>query len=295
MKLPLLLALSLLPAAPALAQDSKPANTEAEILVVGDREREKERREEIRDFVRALSTEQSDSPLTRFHTACPAVVGLSPPQNLAIASRMRAVAGAAKVPLSEEGCRPNVLVIVVPDKDEMSKLLRKKHPVLFINGDEKPVDVAKENGPATAWHIQLIVDRSGEKIEPSGGVIWVRVGDNGPRTRASFRPLAIGAIVLIEQKGLIGLTTTQIADYAAMRAFTTLHPGRLARTDAPTILRLMDSDVGDVTPRSLTAWDFGFLKGVYEGDPFRYAGTHRGKISGAIIRETKDETAKSGE
>ncbi len=276
----------LLMAAPTLAQDRAPPQTETEILVVGEREKQENQAEQIKEFVRALSTEGWDSPMMRFENICPAVIGLSPARNLEIVARIRAVATAAGIKVAEEGCRSNVRVVVIPDKEEMLKLLRSEHPVLFRDYDHRPVKLVKEDGPVTAWHVRQKLDRDGNTLEPdAAGVTSISFDGASPRVLALYRPVAMGAMILIEQKGLVGLTTTQIADYAAMRALTTIYPHRLSRGNAPTILRVMSSEIGEETPLSLTQWDLAFLKSAYSVPPYSYANSQRDRIRRSIKKE----------
>lgn len=285
MKRSYLLAL-VLTAAPTLAQDRSPPKPETEILVVGEREKQTQQAQQIRDFVRAISTEGWDSPMTRFENICPGVIGLPPARNLEIGARIRAVATAAGIKVAEEGCRSNVRVVVIPDKEEMLNLLRSKHPVLFRDYDRRPVQIVKEDGPVTAWHVRQKLDRSGNTLEPGlDGKTHIYFDGASPRVLAVYRPVAMGAMILMEQKGLIGLTTTQIADYAAMRALTTIYPERLSRSNAPTILHVMSSKIGDDTPPSLTQWDLAFLKSAYAVPPYAYSSSQRSRIRRAIKKE----------
>lgn len=272
-------------AAPILAQDRPPSKNATEILVVGKREKQNQA-EQIKEFVRALSTDGWDSPMTRFENICPAVIGLPPAQNLEIVTRIRTVATAAGIEVAEEGCRSNVRVIVIPDKEEMLKLLKSKHPVLFRDYDRRAVELVKEEGPVTAWHVRQKLDRQGNTLEPNeDGKTSIYFDGASPRVLAVYRPVAMGAMILMEQQGLIGLTTTQIADYAAMRALTTIYPHRLSRSDAPTILRVMSSKIGDETPLSLTEWDFAFLKSAYSVPPYSYSSSQRDRIRRAIKKD----------
>ncbi|WP_133366091.1 hypothetical protein [Qipengyuania sediminis] len=285
MKRPYLLALALT-AAPTLAQDRPPPITGTEILVVGERGKQEQQAEQIKDFVRALSSERWDIPMTRFEAICPGVIGLPPARNLEIARRIRAVATAAGITVGEEACRPNLRVVVIPDKEEMLDLLKRKHPALFRDYDRKPVNLVKEDGPVIAWHVRQKLDRQGNTLEPGpNGITTISIDGASPRVLAVYRPVAMGAMILMEQKGLVGLTTTQIADYAAMRALTTIHPQRLSRSNAPTILHVMTSKIGDDTPPSLTQWDFAFLKTAYSVPPYSYSSSQRARIRRAIEQE----------
>ncbi|APZ98516.1 hypothetical protein BWQ93_08420 [Sphingopyxis sp. QXT-31] len=291
-RLPCLLAFALTGAS-ASAQDPAPLKSPSEILVIGDREQQEKQREQIQEFVRALSTEGWDSPMTRFEKVCPGVIGLSPAQNLRIAARIRAVAAAANIEVGEDGCPPNLRIVVVPDKHEMLELLKKKHPVLFRDYDGRPVEIVKEDGPVTAWHVRQKLDRRGNTLEPdSNGITSISFDGVSPRVLALYRPVAMGSMILIEQKGLVGLTTMQIADYAAMRSFTTIYPHRLSRSNAPTILRVMNSKIGDDTPLSLTRWDLAFLKAAYSVPPYNYSSAQRDRIRRAIKRDLNIESSR---
>lgn len=247
--------------------------------------RDKERRQVIRNFVGALSNDSHTGPMTRFDTACPVVAGLSPAQNLAVANRMRTVASAAAIPLAKAGCQPNILVIVVPDKFDVLKGFQTRHPAMFRNGDNKQVDLVRDKSAALAWHVSVDVDRFGKTIAALADGPPVVVADGSPRLYTFFRPVAVGGVVLIDQAGVIGLTTTQIADYATMRIFSTAEPRKLTSSNAPTILRIMDSKIGDETPPSLTAWDFAFLKAAYAVPAYRGSGSQRAEIQVRIDRE----------
>lgn len=271
---------------PTLAQDRPPPKPDTEILVVGKHQKQDQQAEQVNEFVRSLSTEGWDSPMTRFENICPGVIGLPPARNLEIVARIRAVAAAAGIKVAKEGCQPNVRVVVIPDKEQMLEVLKRKHPVLFRDYDRRPVEILDEDGPVTAWHVKEKFDRRGNTLEPSAnGVTSIYFDGASPRVLALYRPVAMGAMILMEQNGLIGLTITQIADYIAMRAFTTISPHRLSRSNAPTILRVMGSKIGDDMPRSLTQWDLAFLKSAYSVPPYSYSSSQRSRIRRAINKE----------
>ncbi|WP_162935634.1 hypothetical protein [Tsuneonella amylolytica] len=277
---------TVLMAAPALAQETPPPGPDSEILVTGAREGQSGQAKQINEFVGAISTEGWDSPMTRFERICPGVIGLPAAQNFQIAARIRAVATAAGIEVAKEECRANIRVVVIPNKEEMLTALRSKHPILFRDHDNRPVEIVEEDGPVTAWHVRQKLDRQGNILEPdASGKTSIYFDGASPRVLALYRPVAIGAMILMEQRGLIGLTTTQIADYAAMRAFTTIHPQRLSRSNAPSILHVMDSKIGDDTPPSLTQWDFAFLKSAYSVPPYSYSNSQRDRIRRAIKKE----------
>ena len=70
----------------------------------------------------------------------------------------------------------------------------------------------------------------------------------------------MASLVVIQLDALRGLTTTQLADYAAMRVFARTQPSRLQRSTAPTILNIIDTPMNAQVPLTLTQWDLGFLR-----------------------------------
>jgi len=110
--------------------------------------------------------------------------------------------------------------------------------------------------------------------------------------------LARTAALVIERRALDGLTTTQLADYAAMRLFARTAPERLAGSTAPTILTIIEAPMGSAVPITLTDWDLAFLRGLYASHNNLYAAEHRSRISRRIANELgrrEDESARPQE
>jgi len=102
--------------------------------------------------------------------------------------------------------------------------------------------------------------------------------DTPSRIVPTSRPHFVGSVVVIEIEAASGLTTTQVADYAAMRAFVRTDPGRLGKSASPSILTVLEAPVGASIPVTLTEWDMGFLKALYASDNQRYATQQRQDI-----------------
>lgn len=118
-----------LPAAAQKAQQEPPPEPkQPEILVTGTRSLD----EQVSEFVRVLSPARSSGTIPRFLDAtCPAVVGLTPKQNEAVATRLRAVATAAQIKVAGPGYAPNALVIVRPDKRAFIEELAKSDLIFW--------------------------------------------------------------------------------------------------------------------------------------------------------------------
>lgn len=276
-------------AVPVAAQNSPPAADPSEIVVTGDRQ---ERDRQIRGFIRALTDVRVRGQISRFNFAvCPAAVGLSRSQNEAVAIRMRRVAEAAGIRRAEAACTPNVLVVVTRDKRDFIEGLRREYPAFFREMTRRDFrQLARQSGPAAAWHIEGLVNADGLEVprDVETGYSVMSVTDTPSRLRAASRPHFIAAVVVVEVAALAGLTTMQLADYAAMRAFARTDPTRLAETPASTILTVLDAPMDSLVPNSLTHWDLGFLRGLYASDPNRYATQQRGEIGRTLRDELED-------
>ena len=97
--------------------------------------------------------------------------------------------------------------------------------------------------------------------DPATGVYTNRTIDAPSRITEAVRPQFESAVVVVERKSLVGLTTTQLADYAAIRALTGADPQRLANGASATILHVLEIPMGGAAPITMTQWDLAFLKG----------------------------------
>jgi len=272
------------PAADAPADDR-------DIIVKGERIRY----EQISGFIKALTNVPSGGQIGRFHSeVCPAAVGHPKLQAAAISERMRQVAGAAEIRAARAGCTPNVFLIAVPDKGEAILQMSKKYPAYFGNMSAHQVkQLSADPHPAVAWQVENRLGADGEELEqPAGTDYYVVKGTgSGSRIRSGSVPNFIASIVVVDLKAIGGLTVTQVADYASMRAFAETDPARAAKAGAPTILTILDAADEQQIPLTLTAWDLGYLKSLYTTSNDYYANFHRGEMAHVL----KQELAKSGQ
>lgn len=257
-----------------------------DVVVVGTADRDKQ----VRDFVRALTGASSpDMPLARFDmdAVCPAAVGLGDKHDKAIAERMRKVAAAASIAVAKPGCKPNVLVLFARDKVSMIKALRREHPIYFLDANKRPATIPRQRGPATAWHLEGRVDREGNGVnrDPDSGHYVVNSSVTPSRISSIMRPIFMASVVVIDLDALVGLTTTQVADYAAMRSFAQIDPSRLARSNAPTILTVLDAPMNSAVPETLTHWDLAYLKALYAAEANHRAARQKSDIRKRMARE----------
>lgn len=86
-----------------------------------------------------------------------------------------------------------------------------------------------------------------------------------------MRPILVAAVVVIERDAVVGMTTTQLAGYAAVRTFARTDPQKVQGLSAPTILSILDAPDDTEVPVTLTQWDLGYLRGLYAAAPMRSA------------------------
>lgn len=283
------LAAALLLPLPAAAQDAPPsAGDDSNIIVIGQ-----ENKQQVHDFVKELTIQSlpdvpPNDPIARFsyEPTCPAAVGLGVAQDAAITARMRRVAEAAKVPLAPTGCKTNALVIFASNKDEMIKELQRKHPAYFTSASSLAVPVKKQPGPATAWQLSSYVDRYGTPVQyDADSGYYVLNTQTGPsRINSAVRPVILASVIVIDRGALDGLTTTQVADYAAMRSFTGADPSKLKKSTAPTILTVLDTRMNSEIPITLTQWDFNFLRAFYTVPENHNGSTQRAEIRTEVAK-----------
>ena len=212
--------------------------------------------------------------------------GPTPAQRAAVRERLRAVAKGVGLDVAKPDCTPNLLVMVAADKNAFVKALGKDHNYMF--GDRTPAQVRKilaEPGPATAWQIQTMVNGDGRAVANEGDMPVNRTTRNPSRITAAARPAFLAAAVVIDGAALDGLTTTQLADYAAMRALARIDPARIDAAAPSTILRILDAASDSEVPVTLTQWDFAFLKGLYSSPDNLYAPSQRSEIERTMNEE----------
>jgi hypothetical protein len=264
----------------AQAQEQPQPAASQPIVVEGVRDRNRE----IQHFVDALTEAPIGGQLSRFESSvCPAAVGLSVLQNDAIAQRMRRVAVAAGLRLGRAGCRPNALLMVVGDKTQFMNALYKKHPAYFIDETGHAKRPHPTPGPVASWHVEALLDSNGIPAAKAveNGVprdYYITSSMDSSRLLPPTIPHFAAGVVVVELKALAGITTTQLADYAAMRIYARTDPGRLKNASVQTILELLDTPMGGAAPITLTSWDLAFLKALYSSESRQFANRQRSEM-----------------
>jgi hypothetical protein len=272
----------------AFAQPAPPAPPtaqEGDIVVEGKRVKQ----EQVRDFIHALTNVPNFGQIGRFHSAvCPGVVGLPEQQARLIAERMRRVAAAGAIRVAPAKCTPNVFLIVAADKHSAIHQLYTQFPAYFGDLTYHQVrDMADAAPPAAAWQVKGRLSADGTELKKVAGAgYYINEGTNsGSRVRAGTMPDFVASVVVVELQAIGGLSVTQVADYAAMRAFADTDPARAAQAGAPTILTILDAAGDQQVPLSLTHWDLGYLKSLYSTSNAYYATYQRGDMEHVLKKE----------
>jgi len=278
-----LLAALLTAGAPAPPAPS--AQPSGDIVVEGVREQQKR----VRQFIKALDDVPSFGQIGKFHSpVCPTVMGLPEVQGRMIAERMKRVASAAGIRTGDAKCAPNVFLIASIDKGRTIEGLYATYPAYFRGLTDADVrKLAASAEPSVAWQIKGLLSADGtalKKMQMDGP--YIDEGTNsGSRVRSGTMPQFIASMVVVERSALTGLSATQVADFAAMRAFADTDPHRAAASGAPTILTMLDKANDQMVPVTLTHWDLGYLKSLYATSNAYYASYQRGDMEHVLARE----------
>ncbi|MBA3729970.1 MAG: hypothetical protein H0W92_04065 [Sphingomonas sp.] len=284
----LFLCSALVAATAVVAQPASPPTDQSTIVVTGERSSE----QDMQDFVRALTPASPGGQLSRFEqSVCPSALGLPLQQRDAVVARMRRIAREAGIAVGGANCSPNVVVMVTQDKAILMRELRRKHSQYFGQMSQRQIRaLIRQPGPAVAWQLQgpPMSARGMETFfDPALGAYVNRTTEPGSRLAAAGRPQFDGAVVVVERGSLTGLTVTQLADYAAMRAFAGTSPSRLGESGTTTILRILEAPAGSEVPLSLTAADFAFLRGFYSVARNLHPGAQRSAIGRSMKKDAE--------
>jgi len=229
-----------------------------------------------------------DGQIGRFEDPlCPATIGL--PANLRdeVLKRLALVAAVARIPLDRGQCRANLIIIVVDDKKALIEGMRKKkESYLYGIGTERVNQLANSPTPVAAWQITDVVGADGMPLRTDGDG-FPRLFTTVPPSRVvqTTRKRIIGGVVVIEQRGLVNVTTRQLADYALVRLLAPIETKERTPPDS-SVLSLFNQGVRpEDAPQSLTWWDLAFLKALSDTRSDLVADVQRHEIRDEMLRE----------
>lgn len=217
----------------------------------------------VRSYVADI-TLRSESQVARFHDPiCPVAIGLPPEHNAVIEERMRQNAEAAGIELEKLPCRANVILIVAENGRDFITDIRDHKPTWLGELSSSTIKrILDEDGPARAWTITSLRNEDGWPMSGRGGEGATLRVNTASILKQPTRQEMDASFIVIDKSAVLGLSLTQIADYATMRGFAkTREPEGVASVD--TVLSLFDVKA-DMRPVSLTASDSAYLRALYK-------------------------------
>lgn len=165
--------------------------------------------------------------------------------------RIRANAARLGVPLAKAKCAPNLIVAIVEDGRTLLARLERSHPQIFsqVAASER-AEMFSDATPVRVWNNIVTIkasdgrplerSRSGEEELPS---VW----GQSHRWFVPFERDMLSALVLFDQRAVMGVSLIQLADYATMRGLSHMRP---ANGDEPmtTILALFSTRAAGTPP-----------------------------------------------
>lgn len=255
------------------------------IVITGQKDQQKA----VQDFVRALTPVDSNGQLSRFeHQVCPAAFGLAEPQARAVEDRIRLVASSVGIVVGGEHCAPNVLLLVTSDKKAFLQELQRHRSNNYGISEGEFRRLEQQPGHAAAWQVEgpmMTADGVDLSEDTTQGKVVNRTIDPSSRITVPVHPQFDASVVVVERGALVGLTTTQLADYVAMRALTGADAAKLGNSAASTILHVLDVPIGGEAPVTMTKWDFDFLSSFYDAHRDLRTSAQRSAIARSMLKD----------
>jgi hypothetical protein len=268
---------------PTTVQADAPSADQA-IVIQGTRDV----RHRATDYLDKVLPPVWDAAIGRFEDPlCPRIVGLPEALKNEVLVRIAQVAKVAGVPVNPARCTPNLLIIVVDDKKALIEGMRKhRESYLYGLGDARIAELENSRRPVAAWQITDVIGADGMPLRVDGDG-FPRLFTTVPpsRTVTTTRKRLLAGIVVLEQRGLVGVTTRQLADYALMRLLTTIESKERAAPDSSVLSLFNDGVQPKDAPQSVTWWDVAFLKALRDTRSDLVADIQRDEIRSKIIKE----------
>lgn len=280
---------------PAEANQEDDDTLKSPIIVIGDKEIKERVSQYIDSFIATPSLGRLKGQYARIGSPiCPGIYGFSADINQAIAKRIIAVAKASEIRIADQGCKPNVFVVAVDKGQDAVKFLRKKHRTIFASLPIYLRDrTQKLEGPVFRWQARNPLSSANnaniDTISADGLL------ENRILSASLIRTpivLDIGAsFILIEKKAVVGLTTTQIADYAAISSLMEVTTANRDTQSQDSILTLFDDlKEGRDPPQSVSNWDLVMLHAWYKFSRNKFAAQQESAIRQIVKRDVTAST-----
>ena len=229
-----------------------------------------------------------DGQIGRFEDPlCPATIGLPDKLRDEVLNRLKLVAGVARIPLATGKCRANLVIIVVDNKKVLiDGMEKKKESYLYGIGRARVGQLERAAGPVAAWQITDVIGADGMPLRTDGDG-FPRLFTTVPPSRVveTTRKRIIGGVVVLEQRGLVDVTTRQLADYALVRLLAPMEAKERTPPSSSVLSLFNDGVRPQNAPQSLTWWDLAFLKALADTRSDIVADVQRHEIRERMLKE----------
>lgn len=252
---------------------------------------------------------------------CPSVTGLTPAAAQGLIDHIALQANELGVSTGASGCRPNVVIIFADDGNRVAReIADTRRDLLGYYGSQEISAGGRAeldgfvNTPRAVrwWHVSQTVTADGRVLQDTQSTVAAGTGQDaagantnpgapvgtgmsgvqvvrsrGTNMRRETRQDLGFALVIVERSAISDVPGQAVGDYLTMAVLAPLKLSADARS-YPSILNLFVQQAdGSDYPAELSAWDRGFLRGLYRADrDARSAQAQRGQIARAIQQET---------
>lgn len=235
----------------------------------------------INSFISEVAAPNSGRTLARWRQGlCFDAVNMPIEDAADLVDRVSTVARDVGLRIRDEGCAPNVIVILTSEPDRFTQNMIGLQPRAFrvpASGMDRGSGALRafmsSDRPIRWWQIVVPVDNesgvlasrvSGEPPQGGGGNAMTSAPILSVFAASRLTTQIVNDIyksyVIIDSNQVKNVSPQQLADYIAMVALAQINPDADTSRYA-SILNLFD---GNMAPAGLTEWDRAYLKGLYK-------------------------------
>jgi hypothetical protein len=276
---------------------SSPSAFEPSPIVVTGR---KATQDAIDEFVGRITLNTEGRIATFEQPICPAAFGLPAAYNHVLEQRLRGDAAEVGLRTAAEQCDANIVLIVSDNPSSLISMLERVRPQMFAGLERSQVDdILKEKQAVRTWQaieprgtdgrplqrVTFLQWDAGPPIPIGGQGTWFNPWAANSRIQQSIRPDLVSSFVVIQTDAVDGLTLTQIADYAAMRALARTRYS--AGVEGQSVLGVVDGSDGDRGIQHLTSWDLAYLRSLYRTSNIVAAHQQKADIAATMQKQLR--------
>ena len=227
--------------------------------------------ESAESFVAQISTRPYGAlTLGRWETpVCPEIVNLDGEKAAMILWRIRMRAVQVGAPVADGDCRPNVSIVMTADGSATATAFVDFSPRSFRVSPRGTQRSRAELGqfkdsdaPVRWWHVSGLYDTHHRTfLSTSGSTPSIVSSDGNVYFNQDRRQAFLSALVIVDVSRLQSIDLNTLADYLAFVILAEIEPQPEGRSVSSIVNVWQDAGV-----EALTAWDTGYLRGLYGAD-----------------------------